>query len=127
MSKIQIICTRPGMLRAGIAHPASAFYPAERWSEEDLKKIKADPAFVVREVEDTESTTTDADFELRVAAEVERRILLEASGLQAKFDDAVAKAVEVKVAEVKDDYEKQLAELRAQLAAAEAKSTKPAK
>ncbi len=98
--KIQIICTSPGMRRNGVVHPASAFYPADKWSPEQLKAFEADPNFVVREVLDGESTTTEADFEARVKAEVEARVLAMAEELQTKFDQAVSDKAAEKVGEL---------------------------
>lgn len=49
---IQIVCKRPGFRRAGIAHPASAVYPTDKFTAEQLKALKAEPMLIVTEVPD---------------------------------------------------------------------------
>lgn len=46
-SKITIICRNPGMRRAGIKHPASATYDADKFSKAELDAFRDDPAFEV--------------------------------------------------------------------------------
>jgi len=100
--KIQIICTSPGMRRNGIAHPASAFYEPGRWTETELDAFRSDPSFVVREADGTvESTLTEADFALKVDAEVNRLLTIKVGELQATFSQAVQNAVDEKTAELK--------------------------
>lgn len=104
--KVQIICSSPGMWRNGIPHPASEFYPADRWSEKELERFRADPAFTVREVdENTENTVSDADFQLRVDAEVKRLADAKMLELQGKFDGAVKQATDEKTASLKADHD----------------------
>ncbi len=97
---IQIICTSPGMRRNGMRHPATAFYPADRWSEEQLAAFDRDPNFVVRPVEEAENVQTETDFEMRVAAEVEKRVTEKEDALALVFEGAVADKVAERVAEL---------------------------
>ncbi|MCY1666248.1 hypothetical protein [Rhizobium sp. SL86] len=121
--KFQIICTSPGMRRNGIAHPATAFYDAGRWSEAEIKAFNADPNFTVRELEDGESTTTEADFEARVKAEVDSRLQAKAEDLQKAFDQAVSD----KAAEKATELQAKIDDLQAKLdAATKAAAEKPA-
>lgn len=111
MKTIQIICTSPGMRRNGMRHPASAFYPADRWGEEELAAFRRDPNFVVREVDEHENLQTDADFEIRVKAEVDAVLMVQSEALQASFAAAVADASAGKIAELQskiDDLEGRL-------------------
>ena len=50
--KIQITCLRPGFRRCGLAHPALAEYPADRFTEDQLRMLKAEPMLVVTELPD---------------------------------------------------------------------------
>ncbi|RFB91770.1 hypothetical protein B5K08_15850 [Rhizobium leguminosarum bv. trifolii] len=122
--KIQIICSSPGMWRNGIPHPASEFYPADRWDEKQLERFRADPAFTVREVDDAENTMTDTDFQLRVDAEVSRQVKAKADGLQASFDAVVRTAVESKTAELKAEHDNAMDKIGKDLAAANDKVAK---
>jgi rRNA maturation endonuclease Nob1 len=110
---IQIICTSPGMRRNGQRHPASAFYPADHWDGEQMAAFARDPNFVVREVEDSENTQTDADFEMRVAAEVDKRVAEKEDALARAFDGAVSD----KVAERISEFESKIVALEAKLKA----------
>ena len=47
---IEITCKRPGFRRAGIAHPAKASYPADRFTAAELAALRAEPMLVVLEV-----------------------------------------------------------------------------
>ncbi|WP_319519640.1 hypothetical protein [uncultured Martelella sp.] len=58
--KITIICRNPGMRRAGIKHPASATYPATKFSKTELDAFRDDPAFEVIDGEAPDATTTAA-------------------------------------------------------------------
>ncbi|ANM05234.1 hypothetical protein AMC78_CH03165 [Rhizobium phaseoli] len=117
--KIQIICSSPGMWRNGIQHTASEFYPADRWSEKELERFRADPAFTVREVDETaENTMTETDFQLRVNAEVVRQVDAIKASLQASFADAVKSAVEDKTAELKAEQDNAMDKAGKDLAAA---------
>ncbi|MCY1668326.1 hypothetical protein [Rhizobium sp. SL86] len=123
--KIQIICTSPGMRRNGIAHPASAFYDADRWSADEINAFKADPNFTVRDVADGESTTTQADFEARVTAEVDRRVQIQIDELQKSFDQAVSDKAAERITELQAKVEELETKLRAsEQAATEKASTK---
>lgn len=52
MSRIIITCRRPGFRRAGIAHPARAEYPAERFDAAALEMLRAEPMLQVTELPD---------------------------------------------------------------------------
>ncbi len=119
MAKIQIICSSPGMRRMGKVHPASAIYPAETWTGEQLDAFRADPAFTIREVSETENVQTDDDFEIRVANEVETRLEAKVAELQRTFDQAVTDKAQERV----DELEAKVADLTAQLEAAKATLT----
>lgn len=88
MSKIQIICTQPGIRRNGMQHPAEAIYPEGRWSETELEAFRADRAFVVLQVDGDGVKATDVAIE----AEVQRLVGLKLVDLQAGFDKAVKDA-----------------------------------
>lgn len=113
-AKVQIICTKPGMRRNGVAHPASEIYPVGRWSDDELEAFRADPAFVVREIADGENTQTADDFELRVENEVKRRLEAKQIELQTGFEAAVKDAARERV----DAAEGKIAALQAKLDAA---------
>ena len=86
-SKIQIICTKPGMRRNGIEHPASAIYAANHWSEDELKAFAADPSFIVQPVSSGGVLVESVDIEAAVVARVE----VAKAALQADFDAAKEK------------------------------------
>ena len=46
-----IICTTPGMRRAGVEHKLVAVHDEDRFSTAQLTALRADPAFVVIEVD----------------------------------------------------------------------------
>jgi hypothetical protein len=110
---IQIICTSPGMRRNGMRHPASAFYPADRWSEEQLAAFDRDPNFFVRPVDEAENVQTETDFEMRVAAEVEKRVAEKENALALVFEGAVARKAEEKI----EELQVKIGDLEAQLKA----------
>ncbi len=114
MAKIQIICSSPGMRRMGKVHPASAIYEAGTWSDKEIAAFKADPAFTIREVSETENVQTGDDFEIRVANEVEARLQEKAEELQRAFDQAVTEKAQERV----DELEAKVADLTAKLEAA---------
>jgi hypothetical protein len=118
--KIQIICTKPGMRRRGFEHPQTATYDLDRWSAEDLEAFRADPAFVVQEIDDAAVVTKGDEFEKAVAAEAKERVKAISDQLQGSF----AKAVEDAVAEKTAAAEKHIAELEAQLTDAHAAAEK---
>lgn len=51
MEKILIICSSPGLRRAGRAHPAREIYDRKDWTDEQLQQIAKDPAFTVLPVD----------------------------------------------------------------------------
>ena len=110
--KIQIICSSPGIRRNGVAHPASAFYDEDRWSDEQLAAFEADPAFTIRNVDDAmENVKTDTDFELAVETEVDKRVKAKVAELQASFEQVVKDAVEDKTATIKAEADKAVEDL----------------
>lgn len=114
MAKIQIICSSPGMRRMGKVHPATAIYSADVWTDKQLDAFRADPAFTIREVSETENVRTDDDFEIRVANEVEARLQEKADELQRAFDQAVTEKAQERV----DELEAKVTDLTAKLEAA---------
>jgi len=121
--KVQIICTKPGMRRNGIEHPASAFYEDGRWSDTQLKAFKGDPNFIVRAVDElAENVNTDADFQLAVSTEVKRQVAV----LQSKFDQAVQAALTEKVGQLKADHDNVVDGLGKELKAATDKAAQVA-
>ncbi|MDR3561900.1 MAG: HI1506-related protein [Negativicutes bacterium] len=50
---IKIISTKHGFRRCGVEHPATAaFYPDDRFTPEELARLKAEPLLIVEEVPD---------------------------------------------------------------------------
>lgn len=52
---IKIVCTRPGLRRAGMAHDASRVWPASTFTREQIDLLRSDSAFVVEERPDQEA------------------------------------------------------------------------
>ncbi|QHW25650.1 hypothetical protein GYN07_15450 [Rhizobium leguminosarum bv. viciae 248] len=124
MTKVQIICSSPGMRRNGIVHPASAFYDADRWSETELERFDADPAFTVRVVDETaENVKTDTDFRLAVDTEVARQVDALKASLEAGFANAVKDAVIEKTAQLKAEHDNAMDKAGKSLVAANDKIT----
>lgn len=117
MSKIQIICSIPGIRRNGIEHPAQAIYEPGRWTENEIKAFEADPAFIVQEVHGKAAEVSSADIENALAARVE----IERQKLQASFNQAVADAVAEKLADAKAEHDNAMDVLGKKLKAAEDK------
>ncbi|QIO68195.1 hypothetical protein [Rhizobium leguminosarum] len=112
------------MRRNGIAHPASAFYDADRWSETELERFDADPAFTVRVVDETaENVKTDTDFRLAVDTEVARQVEALKASLEAGFANAVKDAVAEKTAELQAGHDNAMDQAGKDLAAANGKIT----
>ncbi len=44
---VTIQCSRPGLRRCGIVHPAVETYPLDRWTEDDLERLSNDRDFTV--------------------------------------------------------------------------------
>ncbi|MBB3947220.1 hypothetical protein GGQ73_003186 [Rhizobium skierniewicense] len=120
MSQIQIICSKPGIRRNGIENPASAIYPADRWTPEQLQAFKADPAFIVQEVGSGGVKLTGVDFDTAVAAEVQKQVEGITSALQTSFNAKVAEAATERVANLQADHDNALDALGKKLEAAEA-------
>lgn len=117
--KIQIICTRPGMRRMGVEHPATKVYDIGHWTDEQLQAFREDAAFVVQEIDDDAVVTRGPEFDRAVATAVEERMLAKAGEMQAAFAAAVQDAV--------DERTKELAAKVAALEAELAATAKPAK
>lgn len=133
-SKIQIICTKPGMRRNGIEHPASTIYDKDRWTEDELKAFAADPSFIVQPVAAGGVQVESEDIEAAVAARVEvAKAALQADfdaareKLQADFARTVKEAVDEKLdaakAEAVKEHQGKILDLQAQLGAANGKVT----
>ena len=115
MSKIQIICSIPGLRRNGVVHPAQETYEPGHWTEDQLKAFEADPAFIVQEVHGKAAEVSSADIEQAVKARVE----IERKKLEDKFNQAVADAVADKLADTKAAHDNAIDELGKKLLAAE--------
>jgi len=115
MSKIQIICSIPGLRRNGVVHPAQETYEPGHWTEDQLKSFQADPAFIVQEVHGKAAEVSSADIEQAVKARVE----IERKKLEDKFNQAVADAVADKLADTKAAHDNAIDELGKKLLAAE--------
>jgi len=100
--KTQIICTRPGMRRMGVEHPASATYDDGHWSAKQLDAFRADPAFVVQEIDENAVVTRGPEFDQAVADEVSKQLLDKGKAMQAAFDSAVKDAAAEKVSPAED-------------------------
>ena len=111
--KIQIVCTNPGMRRNGIEHQKLATYALDRWTEGQLDAFRADPAFVVQEI-DGDAVSKAADFDLAVATEVAKQVEAKSTALQASFDDALKAALAEKVAEAEKPLRDRIAALEAE-------------
>lgn len=121
MSKIQIICSIPGIRRNGIEHPAQAIYDAGRWSEKQLEAFRADPAFIVQEVSDGGTALSGSEFDTAVAAEVRKQVETITAGMQATFNNAVTTAVNEKLADIEVAHDNAMDALGKKLKAAEEK------
>ena len=103
--KITIICSRPGMRRAGMEHPAKASYAADKFSDEQLELLKGDPNFQVLEGE--AKTDTDEASGLLLAEATAQITALEEqlSSKDAEIDalkaEAAKSAKEIKALEAK--------------------------
>lgn len=116
MSKIQIICSKPGIRRNGIEHPAQAVYDADRWTTKELDAFRADPAFIVQEVAGKAVEVSIAAIEQAVNARVE----IERKKLEDSFNRTVADAVAEKLADTKAEHDNAIDALGKKLQAAEA-------
>lgn len=101
-TKIQIICTRPGMRRHGVEHPDTAVYPLDRWTDEQLAAFRADPSFHVNEIDEDGVVTRGDEFDKAVAFEVGRRVEAEAAKLQADFATAVTNAAAERTRQIQE-------------------------
>lgn len=115
MTQIQIICSKPGIRRNGVEHPAQAIYDAGVWTDGQLDAFRADPAFIVQEVAGNAVEVSSADIEQAVNARVE----IERQKLQTTFNQAVADAVAEKLADTKAAHDNTIDTLGKKLKAAE--------
>ncbi|UXS52587.1 hypothetical protein FY148_07965 [Agrobacterium tumefaciens] len=115
MTKIQIICSKPGIRRNGAEHPAQAIYDAGHWTEKQLDAFRADPAFIVQEVTGKAVELSSADIEQTVNARVE----IERQKLQESFNQTVTDAVAEKLADTKAAHDNAIDALGKKLQAAE--------
>lgn len=115
MSKIQIICSKPGIRRNGVEHPAQAIYEPGHWTDTELKAFRADPAFIVQEAAGSTVEVSSADIEQAVTVRVE----IERQKLQLSFNQAVSDAVAEKLANTKAEHDNAIDALGKKLKAAE--------
>ena len=123
MSKIQIICSSPGIRRNGIEHPASAIYDADRWNDKQLQAFKDDPAFIVQDVAEGGIQLSGKDIDANIAAQVNEQVANIAEGLKTSFQNTVTEKVAEELADARDEYEQQIADLKAELSTAQTKVT----
>lgn len=100
--KTQIICTRPGMRRMGVEHPASDTYDEGHWSAEQLDAFRADPAFVVQEIDENAVVTRGPEFDQAVAEEVSKQVADKYMAMQLSFSTAVKDAAAENVSMAED-------------------------
>lgn len=113
MSKIQIICSKPGIRRNGTEHPAQAVYDAGHWTEEQLAAFRADPAFIVQEAAGSAVSSDDINATVTALVEIERQ------KLQLSFNNAVTTAVNEKLADIEVAHDNAIDALGKKLKAAE--------
>jgi len=123
MSKIQIICSSPGIRRNGIEHPASAVYDANHWNEKQLQAFCDDPAFIVQEVGKGGVELSGKDIDTAIAAQVNEQVAKIAEGLKASFQTTVTETVAEELADARGEYEQQITDLKAELSTAQTKVT----
>ena len=123
MSKIQIICSSPGIRRNGIEHPASAVYDADRWSDAQLNAFRDDPAFIVQDVAEGGVQLSGKDIDANIAAQVNEQVAKIAEGLTASFQSTVTEKVTEELADARGEYEQQITDLKAELSTAQTKVT----
>ncbi|AJY46485.1 HI1506-related protein [Martelella endophytica] len=96
--QITIICRNPGMRRAGIKHPASATYAADKFTKTELAAFRADPAFEVVDGEAPAATTVSAlrtaEAEAKTKAEALATANTEIERLKGAHETAEAKLEE---------------------------------
>lgn len=119
MSKIQIICSIPGLRRNGVVHAAQATYEPGHWTEEQLEAFDADPAFIVQEVSDGGTALSGSEFDAVVAAEVKRQVETIAAGMQASYNNTVTTAVNEKLADIEVAHDNAMDALGKKLKAAQ--------
>ncbi|CUX60129.1 hypothetical protein CFBP6626_17930 [Agrobacterium tumefaciens] len=119
MSKIQIICSKPGIRRNGIEQPAQATYESGHWTEDQIKAFEADPAFIVQEVSDGGTALSGSEFDAVVAAEVKKQVETITAGMQASYNNAVTTAVNEKLADIEVAHDNAMDAIGKKLKAAE--------
>lgn len=113
MSKIQIICSIPGLRRNGAVHPAQAVYDAGHWSEKQLEVFRADPAFIVLDAAGSAAVSAEINATVTALVEIERQ------KLQDSFNQAVADAVAEKLTDTKAKHDNAIDALGKKLKAAD--------
>lgn len=121
MPKIQIICSSPGIRRNGIVHPASATYDEGHWTQKQLEAFRADPAFIVQDVVEGAVKLSGKDVDATIAAKVKEQVEKISQGLQAAFETTVSEKVAEKLAEATADRDKEITDLKAELADSQTK------
>ncbi|WP_332117248.1 HI1506-related protein [Azorhizobium caulinodans] len=81
VSYLKITAPRPGYRRAGIAHPAVKVWPADAFTADELKLLRADPLLTVVEMATAEEATAAASDEgqRRLVTDVIRLLAPDAS------------------------------------------------
>lgn len=125
MSKIQIICSSPGIRRNGVVHAATAIYEAGRWTEKELQAFRDDPAFLVQDVGQGGVQLSGDDFEAAVAERVTEQVTKLQDALQVTFEAAVTEKAKERVERLQTEHaaavatlDKQIGDLTSKLAAA---------
>lgn len=121
MPKIQIICSSPGIRRNGIVHPASATYDEGHWTQKQLEAFRADPAFIVQDVVEGAVKLSGKGVDATIAAKVKEQVEKISQGLQAAFETTVSEKVAEKLAEATADRDKEITDLKAELADSQTK------
>ncbi len=122
MSKVQIICSVPGLIRNGVPHSTSEIYEEDHWTVGQLARFMSDPAFTVRTIDDEEAARGSA-FDDAVAAEVNKRVSAKVEEIQQTFQNAVNAASRELVDEIGlklKDAQAKITELEDQLSTATA-------
>lgn len=117
MSKIQIICSKPGIRRNGIENPASAIYEKDRWTDKELDAFRADPAFMVLDANSASTAFSGPEFDAAVNAKVETAKV----ELEKAFNKTLSETLTEKLAEATAKHDNAMDALGKKLSTAEAK------
>lgn len=117
MTKIQIICSKPGIRRHGIAHPASETYDEGHWTPDQLQAFRDDPAFMVQEAVNGGVSLSGPEFDAAVNTKVDEAKI----ELQKAFIKTLNETVAEKLAEAKSKHDNAMDAVGKKLSVAEAK------